>query len=382
MTKTRPTSGQIYVLLLSILLSLGACQVTKPDLGKAADYLPDRQLMMDGIVNKYYFHALPKDGYNPSTIIEYRAFLLKNPNELTINLYNAAFELTRSSTYALDTAQVVLSSMTRVFRYDTLAADIMQPVYYDWETSTATTEINTKYPGGTVQSVVYTRQLGTDTLLEDRPVKQVHRAQKATYFIGDEIRNETEAQIVEYYAPGIGLFSYESKYPEGTSWLELVEQIPYANFLNMARHDVKRVAYIDPATVMDQNSDFSLCDKQEKVVDYYNGQLDRAGYRGGKRALREAIDRALDPGKIQGASGLLTFRFVINCQGEAGWFITEQADFEYQQKTFPAKTVQHLYGIIAELDQWRPCKIRGKTYDSYYYLTFKIEDGVIIELLP
>ncbi len=79
---------------------------------------------------------------------------------------------------------------------------------------------------------------------------------------------------------------------------------------------------------------------------------------------------------------MLTYRFVINCEGKAGRFIFKGYDFDYQAKEFPASTWTHLLKILLSLKAWQPCVIHSENSYSYAYLTFKIKDAEIIDILP
>jgi hypothetical protein len=171
-------------------------------------------------------------------------------------------------------------------------------------------------------------------------------------------------------------------YERGTTRLELIEQIPFKEFQQRANHGVKRVGYIDPRSVLDQGSDFKLCDKQVKVADYYNGQDKRAQYVGGKKAIWELVNQHLDKSKLFNESGYLTLRFIVNCEGEAGWFTMEEADLDFQPKRFHTETIQHFFEILYQHPNWKPCIIREEARDAYTYITFKLKDGEIIEILP
>lgn len=380
--KSKFKNKRIGLLCLFLMALFWSCNSTKTNLGLASDYFPDIALLKNGIVNKYYIHTLETDAYNPSTIIEYREFILKTPTELSVNLYNAAFEKTRSTNYLIEEEQVRILAMEKIFRGETPPTAVLQSTYYHWAQKEATTETRTTFKNGGVRTILYHRELRGDTIIQSLPMKRVDRLQKTSYQIGGKAPIESEAQIEEYYAQSIGLFSFKSTHPGGTTTLELVEQIPINKFQQMANHGIKRVAYIDSTLVLDKGKSFRLCHEQDNIVDYYNGGLDRAGFIGGKRALWATINSKVDKSKLGKENGFLTFRFVVNCQGEIGWFVTEEADFNYQKKQFAEETVQHLYEIVSQLDQWNPCVVRGENRDAYTYLTFKIDRGDIIELLP
>lgn len=152
-------------------------------------------------------------------------------------------------------------------------------------------------------------------------------------------------------------------------------------FDQMKAEKPERVAYIQPETTLDNPTDFTTCFEQQFVNDYYNGDPD-AAYNGGKQALLTDILGQLNQESLGDESGYLTFRFIINCEGRAGWFTIEQADLDFMQKQFSPVLVEHLFTILQSLDQWHPTVIRAEERDAYCYLTFKLNHGQLIDLLP
>ena len=183
------------------------------------------------------------------------------------------------------------------------------------------------------------------------------------------------------YVKNFGLHSYHSAREEGEFESELVEQMPLSEFKKRAAHGIKRVAYINPDEVMDKGSGFEICTKYSKIYDYYNGAPD-GHYIGGKRALWKAIIPKLKKEKIEGQSGYRTLRIIINCHGDIGNFITEQADLDFQKTEFSTEVVKYFFGIMQTLTKWQPCHIQKIPSDSYAYLTLKLRDGELVELLP
>ena len=168
---------------------------------------------------------------------------------------------------------------------------------------------------------------------------------------------------------------------KGKANIELVKQFHWKDFKAMANSAPKRVAYINPAKRIDRNSNFSPCENSNKIHDYYNG-TPHAGLRTGKRGWQKLFQQKGNSSNASKESGYLTFRFVINCEGKTGWFTTEEADLDFQPKEFPPELVQHYFDIIEKVDDWRPVVIRQKAADAYAYLTLKLKDGELIDILP
>ena len=367
-------------LLTILVIFYASCQPSiEADFGVATQYFPTSTQLQRGIVSKYHDHFTEVKNKEISTNISYQTYQLEHPNQLKVQNYNAALTLETATTLGFQGEKMLYLEQTELNNGDTLSVTIEQPTRINWATDTATFQKTIVYEWGKI--IWQINQLtNRDTSILDKPAKIFESKQKATRIIeGDS--TEFIINVKQCYVAGIGLFSSESNSKNWQSKTELVEQLYLEEFEKRANHKYKRVAYIDPETVLDKNSDFQLCENRARIFDYYNGQPP-AGFNGGKGALKRAILPKVDATKLHGASGFLTFRFVINCNGEIGWFTTEQADLAYQKKQFNPATVQHFYEIISSLTTWHPTVIREKQRDAYAYLTIKLKDGAIIDFLP
>jgi len=145
-------------------------------------------------------------------------------------------------------------------------------------------------------------------------------------------------------------------------------------------HDNKKyihdIGYIDPSISLG-DKDFETC--KGVIFEYYNSEPD-GGYKYGKKALRDTVlKKYSESGK---ESGYLTFRFVVNCHGEAGRYIVIANNLNLEPKMFNQDLVLHLFDITQELKEWRPVVLGNESRDYYMYITYKILDGKIIEILP
>lgn len=73
---------------------------------------------------------------------------------------------------------------------------------------------------------------------------------------------------------------------------------------------------------------------------------------------------------------------MVNCNGETGRFRTEAMDFSYQPTELSEKTTQQLLNLTKMLKGWKVGTYQEKNRDYYQYLTFKIEEGQLAEILP
>ena len=107
--------------------------------------------------------------------------------------------------------------------------------------------------------------------------------------------------------------------------------------------------------------DFKLCDSKN-IVQYYSVNTDYKDY----------ITQ----------SGILTVRFVVNCEGKTDRFRVMEVDKNYQEKKFSPTFKTYIVDIIKSLSDWIPGEKDGKKYDSYMYITMQIGDGMIKTITP
>lgn len=146
----------------------------------------------------------------------------------------------------------------------------------------------------------------------------------------------------------------------------------------------KRVAYIDFKEAK-LTEGFKICDSTY-MVDYYNysrgDSVNRTTtYIKGKNGLRKEVLSKYE-NRNYSDSGYLNYRFIVNCKGEAGAYVIHQNDLDLKPKTFNTDLTQQLFEITTSLKKWQPNYMRGKNRDSYMYISYKIENGEITEILP
>ncbi len=361
------------------LFLLGSCQKPDLNLGIAEDYYPSADLLLEGIVNKYYVHSKLKDQEDISTHLIYRSTQVIE-DKWYVKEYLPDFSPRFEKQYTFQNQQMILVEEKRFFRNDTLEVTLIKPIAADWKSNGGASERTIHYNSGdrnisSIQSEI------RDTSVLGLPAKLfVYEGLTTDYFPSDTAKILFTSK--EIYVEGLGLYDHKYQNKNITQWLELVEQIPLKKFKKMAGIPRHRVAYIDPDQTMDPKESFETCYPIDRIRDYYNGQR-ISYYEGGKKAILKTVNAQLNEKKTGKESGYLTFRFVVNCKGEAGRIITEQADLDFQRKEFSEITIQHFYEIFQQLNNWIPPRSsREDSVDAYFYLTFKLKDGKIIELLP
>jgi hypothetical protein len=136
------------------------------------------------------------------------------------------------------------------------------------------------------------------------------------------------------------------------------------------------IGYIDPKTALG-DKEFTTCD--DKIFEYYNSSPD-GGYKYGKQALRDSVMNKYSFKCSD--SGYLTFRFVVNCKGLAGRYQIVENSLDLKPTKFTKDLVSHLFSITQEFKEWRPVILDNKSRDFYIYISYKLRDGEIIEILP
>ncbi len=135
--------------------------------------------------------------------------------------------------------------------------------------------------------------------------------------------------------------------------------------------------YINPKEAI-FNDNFYLCD-EKRIFQYYNPE--RATYSEGKNGLRKfVLSNYVNKGYSD--SGYLNFRFIINCKGEAGRYVFHENDLELNPKPFNKDLVKQLLKITTQLKKWNPNYVQEEFRDSYMYISYRIENGEITEIIP
>lgn len=364
--------------LLAITFLSVSCHRQHP-LGEAAPYFPSRQLLEDGVANKYYVHVNPGPDEEAYTRIDYIYFKLDD-GKLQADYYNAGFLLEQSRTFSFSEGRMLVEKEMLFRPFDTSRTVIKEPVFLSWNEADGSGYVRqVRYPAYTLNLTDRPVSM-RDTLAENLPAR-LFNMEMTGWAVSRSDTNRFSWTSRVTYAAGLGFYSLEAMRPEGEYRVQLVEQITNEDFEALKGHGRQRVGYISPANAIDTDSGFAPCSPHALVMDYYNNTPE-AGYAGGKRAMRDAIYSRLDVARLEQESGYLTYRFIVNCEGEAGWFVTEQAGLDYREKQFGEETTAHLYQLLSELPAWQPLVHEGKARDAYTYVTFKLKDGKIIEILP
>lgn len=113
---------------------------------------------------------------------------------------------------------------------------------------------------------------------------------------------------------------------------------------------------------------------------YYHGSKE-FDYKGEKIAIIEKLkkENIFSEKKI---NGYITVRFLVNCEGKTGWFRITHLNSDLKEIRLDEELENKLLKFTKSLDGWMPKEIKGLKVDYYQYLTYKIENGKVSEVLP
>jgi len=340
--------------------------------------------MEKGLAWKYYVHNHNENG-ETKTNIAYVKRVLKG-NILYEEAFNAAFQKTDSKIILIESDRWYLKEDKDIrYRWNdsldfkVVKFEIAENLIINWNGSSAFSDKSIK--AGDIDRRVINYQTGNlDSINGNKKYKILSGIRNSitskSGVPGDTIKIDWK----KHFTSDLGMTYSSIRYNNLHIEYELDEIMTLREFEKKSNHGMHRVAYIDTMKTIDDHALFKPCFHQNNIYDYYNDYP--AGFLGGKGRLRALLSEKLDPLMIKGNSGYLTFRFVVNCNGEAGWFVTEEADLEFNKKIFSEDCRKHLYDILKSEDKWKRSFIRNEAKDAYTYLTFKMENDEIVEILP
>lgn len=149
-----------------------------------------------------------------------------------------------------------------------------------------------------------------------------------------------------------------------------------------AIQEAPRLRYVEDIAPNEEidNPNFNTCNG-ENVYQYFNVG-DGLEYEGGKRAILDKFKNQYEVPKGSKFFGLIRVRFIVNCKGSSGRFRVLGMDYNYKEVEAPENITGQLVSITKSLDKWKIKKDNDSPIDYYQYLSFKIESGKIVKILP
>ena len=81
-------------------------------------------------------------------------------------------------------------------------------------------------------------------------------------------------------------------------------------------------------------------------------------------------------------SGYLNFRFLVNCDGNPGWFEIIQMNLDLEEKELNTEMVDSLLTFTAMPENWNTLEFREDSGNYYMYISYRIENGKVVEIIP
>lgn len=118
------------------------------------------------------------------------------------------------------------------------------------------------------------------------------------------------------------------------------------------------------------------------LIYYYS--VDAKYFKNSASLLKDAQVYLQATEKKYSGNGYITFRCRIGCDGKpANKIQILQTDEVYRSAHFEKELVNELYGFFKTLDRWKRVKNKNGQPISYIaFITFKIKDGKIIQIIP
>jgi len=369
---------KFLVLIVSLIFFFG-CNKTDKKNSLTSFIFPQKQVE-EGVVNKYYVYQIPKNSNEDTRVnISYSGYKIISDTIINITGYNAGLQAIQFQEIIQKAKELQLSKYLTIYRGDTNFFQIIAPQFFSFNLQ----EMKSLVFERKTTSAVYRfkREVFSikDTLFENLEAKIVTGNQQISIPELDSIIENMPLKLI--YAKNLGLVFSTMQSKTSLIKTELIEQMPISKFNQLKQHNKNRIGFIDPSNVIDKGSGFEICGKQQNIADYYNSDPD-GGFYPNKRHFLNSVYQQIDSSLLDGASGYLTFRFVINCKGEAGWFTTEMASLDFEKNTFQKPLVMHLFEILKMQKLWTPSILRGKETDEYFYVTFKFKNGKLETILP
>lgn len=134
---------------------------------------------------------------------------------------------------------------------------------------------------------------------------------------------------------------------------------------------------------MYSQENFKLCNPDTTWYYFMDGHAGNR-YTTESKVVKEVIIKMYKPVVDTTQNGIITFQFMVNCNGKVGMFKTLQMDTNYKDFQFRKEIVDSLFSIIKNLNVYK-LKMNPRTkepYDYLIYFSFKIYHGKIVGIMP
>ena len=141
-----------------------------------------------------------------------------------------------------------------------------------------------------------------------------------------------------------------------------------------------RIGYIDQNKAL-LNKRYKLCGDGFIQRTYNGSGLD--GYALNKKHFRDLAYAEFNSNPYTD-SGYLNFRFLVNCEGNAGWFEIIEMNLDLEEQKLNPNLVEELLQFTSQSKHWNILTYTktGEAYNYYNYVSYRLENGKITEIIP
>lgn len=137
------------------------------------------------------------------------------------------------------------------------------------------------------------------------------------------------------------------------------------------------VGYLDPSKTYSP-VEYQLCG--DSIYGTHHG-LPKLAYKPNKGIFDEYIQEHF-PENLFKDSGYLNFRFIVNCKGQVGRVAIIESTLDLEKTSHLPALVDTLKRLTIRSENWIAPTEKGIDIDYYMYVSYKIENGKIKEILP
>ncbi|MGB1041892.1 MAG: hypothetical protein ACPGU6_00730 [Tenacibaculum sp.] len=138
------------------------------------------------------------------------------------------------------------------------------------------------------------------------------------------------------------------------------------------------VGYIDQSKAL-LNNTHKLCNEGAIYNTYSSAGLN--AYQGSKKKFRDTLSQTFNTNDYTD-SGYVNFRFLVNCEGKAGWFEIIEMDLDLNEKPLNKNMVEALFNFTSKSENWNVISYDNAPQNYYMYVSYRIEDGKVTEIIP
>lgn len=139
------------------------------------------------------------------------------------------------------------------------------------------------------------------------------------------------------------------------------------------------IGYIDQEKAL-LNDRYELC-YDGNLYHTYNGAGLKAYFETKKR-FRNSLEKSYNATENYMSSGYLNFRFLVNCEGNPGWFKVIQMNLDLVESKLDKNMVDELLKFTSDPVHWNSIEYKGNAVNYYMYVSYRLENGKVTEIIP